>query len=187
LLTSIQKFFNREGRQVRAKNAGLNSIIHYSLFTFHNLNTYQPKHHKPNKTMEQAIQPYLHFEDNCKDAMQYYQSIFGGDLEIMPIGDSPAKEHFPEALHHQILHSSLRRGNFNLMASDMCGQGDLNQGNSVQFNLDCTSEAEIRSLFEKLSADGIVHQPLEEQFWGDLFAMVVDKFGVRWMLSLAKK
>ncbi|NHE56278.1 VOC family protein [Cyclobacterium plantarum] len=137
--------------------------------------------------MKNSIQPYLHFGDNCKDAMQYYQGIFGGELEIMPIGESPSKEHFPAEIHQQILHSSLNNGDFHLMASDMCGQGELNQGNAVQLSLDCASEEEINKLYNALSAGGKILQKLEKQFWGDLFAMVIDKFGVRWMLTLAEK
>jgi PhnB protein len=136
--------------------------------------------------MKQAIQPYLHFDDNCRDAMQFYQSLFGGELEIMPISESPAKDQFPEELHNQILHASLSNGDFNLMASDMCGQGDLNQGNSVQLSLNCSSEEEINNLYKKLSDGGQILQELKEEFWGALFAMIVDKFGVRWMLSLEK-
>ncbi len=73
--------------------------------------------------MKKPIQPYLHFDENCREAMQFYQSLFGGELELMPIGDSPDKDQFPKEIHHQVLHSSLKNGDFNMMASDMCGQG----------------------------------------------------------------
>lgn len=137
--------------------------------------------------MKQALQPYLHFEDNCREAMQYYQSIFGGELEIMPIGESPASEEFPKELHKQILHSTLNNGDFFLMASDMCGMGELKQGNAVQLNLNCSSEDEIRRLYQQLAEGGQILDELKEQFWGALFAMVIDRFGVRWMLSLEKQ
>jgi PhnB protein len=137
--------------------------------------------------MKQAIQPYLHFGENCKEAMQYYHSVFGGNLEIMHIGESPSKEHFPVEIHNQILHASLNNGDFHLLASDMCGQGDLNQGNSVQLSLNCSSKAEIEKLYQQLSEGGKVLQKLDKQFWGALFAMVIDKFGVRWMLSFEEK
>jgi PhnB protein len=134
--------------------------------------------------MKKPAQPYLHFQDNCKEAMQFYQELFGGELEIMLIGQSPAKEHFPVNLHDQILHSTLSNGSFRIMASDMCGQGDLKQGNSVELSLDCDSKEEIEHLYQKLSEGGQVVQQLAPQFWGSLFAMVIDKFGVRWMLTL---
>jgi PhnB protein len=136
--------------------------------------------------MKTPIQPYIHFQDNCKEAMEFYQSLFGGNLELMPIGQSPAKDQFPEDLHNQIMHASLINGDFTIMASDMCGQGDLSRGNGVQLNLNCTTEEEIRELYQKLSENGKVLDDLKEQFWGALFAMVIDKFGVRWMLSYDK-
>ncbi len=137
--------------------------------------------------MNQPLQPYLHFSDNCKDAMPFYHSLFGGELVLTRIGDSPAKDEFPVELHDQILHASVHNGDFYLMASDMCGHGELNQGNSVQLNINCISEEEINFLYEKLSENGKIVDPLKEQFWGALFAMVIDRFGVRWMLSYEKK
>lgn len=137
--------------------------------------------------MINAIQPYLHFEDNCKDAMKFYHELFGGDLEIMKISDSPSKNDFPEKLHNQILHACLVNKDFNMMASDMCGQGDLKQGNSVQLNLNCSSEEEINQLYKSLAEGGKILSELKAEFWGALFAMVIDRFGVRWMLSYDKK
>jgi PhnB protein len=134
--------------------------------------------------MKNAIQPYLHFDEKCEEAMKHYQQLFGGELEIMPIGESPAKDQFPPEIHHQILHASLSNGEFKFMASDMCGMGVLTPGNAVQLSLDCDSMEEIETLFKQLSDGGQVIQKLEKQFWGSLFAMVVDKYGVRWMLSL---
>ncbi|WP_158861306.1 VOC family protein [Lunatibacter salilacus] len=136
--------------------------------------------------MRAPIQPYLHFQDNCREAMDFYQGLFGGNLELMPIGQSPAKDQFPEKLHNQIMHASLSNGDFNIMASDMCGQGELKRGNAVQLNLNCATEEEIRELYQKLSQNGKIIEELKEQFWGALFAMVIDKFGVRWMLSFDK-
>ena len=134
--------------------------------------------------MKKPIQPYLHFDEKCQEAMQFYQQLFGGELEIMSIGESPAKDHFPPEIHHQILHASLNNGEFKFMASDMCGMGELRQGNAVQLSLDCDTREEIETLFKQLSEGGQVVQKLEKQFWGSLFGMVVDKYGVRWMLSL---
>lgn len=137
--------------------------------------------------MKNAAQPYLHFNEECKDAMEFYHQLFGGELELMPISESPAKDQFPKELHTQILHACIVNGEFNIMASDMCGQGELTQGNSVQLNLNCESKEEIEHLYQKLSENGTIIQKLEPQFWGSLFAMVVDKFGVRWMLSFDDK
>lgn len=134
--------------------------------------------------MKQAAQPYLHFKDNCREAMQFYQELFGGELEMMKISESPASDQFSKEVQNQVIHSNLKNGDFVLMASDMCGMGKLKQGNSVELNLNCSSEKEINHLYNELSKDGQIIDELKEQFWGALFAMVVDRFGVRWMLSL---
>lgn len=70
------------------------------------------------------------------------------------------------------------------MASDMCGMRELKPGNSVEINLNCSSEKEINHLYKQLSKKGEI---LQEQFWGALFAMVIDRFCVRWMLTFEKK
>jgi PhnB protein len=85
------------------------------------------------------------------------------------------------------MHSHLQNGDFVLMASDMCGMGELKQGNSVDISLTCSSEEEINHLYKQLTEGGIILQELQPQFWGELFAMVTDRFGVRWMLSFDKK
>jgi len=137
--------------------------------------------------MKQAAQPYFHFDGNCREAMNFYAELFGGKSEIMTIGESPAKEQFPKELYDQVMHSHLQNGDFVLMASDMCGMGELKQGNSVDISLTCSSEEEINHLYKQLTERGIILQELQPQFWGELFAMVTDRFGVRWMLSFDKK
>lgn len=137
--------------------------------------------------MNQATQPYFHFDGDCREAMEFYQSIFGGELEIMSVGESPAKDQFPQEVQDEILHSSLRNGDFAIMASDMCGMGEVLRGNSVEISLECTTEKEINQLYKELADEGEVLDELKEQFWGSLFAMVADRYGNRWMLSLEKK
>ena len=133
--------------------------------------------------MKNAVKPYLNFEDNCMEAMQYYQEVFGGDLEAMKVSASPVSSQFSAEVQNQVLHACLKHGDFIVMASDMCGMGERKPGNSVEMNLDCSSEAEIRELYTSLSEGGQIIEELKEQFWGDLFGMVADRFGVRWMLT----
>lgn len=137
--------------------------------------------------MKKATQPYLHFEDNCLEALTFYKNVFGGELHLMPINESPMKDQFPEAIQKQILHGRLENGAFIIMASDMCGMGALKHGNAIQINLNCSSQEEIRDLYKRLpEGGGTIVDELKEQFWGALFAMVTDRFGIRWMLSLDK-
>lgn len=134
--------------------------------------------------MKNPAQPYLHFDGTCREAMEFYQKLFGGKLEVQSIEESPVKDQFPKEIQAQILHANLQNGDFTIMASDMCGMGKLQQGNSVELNLNCSSEEEINHLYKELSNGGKILDKLQEQFWGALFAMVIDRFGVRWMLSL---
>jgi PhnB protein len=137
--------------------------------------------------MNQATQPYLHFDGKCREAMEFYKQLFGGELDMMIVKESPMKDHFPKEVQDEVLHSSLRNGDFSIMASDMCGMGELKQGNNVEISLNCTSEEEINHLYKELPEGGKILDELKEQFWGALFAMVQDRFGVRWMLSLEKR
>lgn len=134
--------------------------------------------------MKKAIEPYLHFNNNCRQAMEFYQNLFGGELFIMTIGESPQKDNFSPELHDQVMHAHLRHGELHLMASDACGTGEITYGNGIDLNLNCTSIEEIQRLYTVISLEGTVIQELKQQFWGALFAMVIDPFGVRWMLSL---
>jgi len=130
------------------------------------------------------LNPYLTFNGNCKEAMNFYKEIFGGELSLMTGGESPAANQMPPKYHNSILHSSLKTDDFEIMATDMV-PGPFNEGNTVHLCLNCKSENEIHSLFEKLSAGGKVNQPLSPMFFG-LIGVLTDKFGKNWLLELDK-
>lgn len=133
--------------------------------------------------MKNPLHPYLHFDKTCKEAMTFYQQLFGGNLEMMTIGESPAKDQFSPDIYDEILHAYLSNGDFVLMASDMCGNGEIKRGNSVQLCLNCDTEEEINTLYQQLTGEGKILSELKSEFWGDQFAMVIDRFGVQWMLA----
>lgn len=132
------------------------------------------------------IHSYLTFGGNCREAMTFYRDCLGGDLTIQTVGESPMADKMPEELKGYILHSTLTNGALVLMASDMVGNNGLIQGNSVSLMLDCTSEDEIKSSFDKLSDGGEATHPLENTFWGALFGDLTDKFGNHWLLHYSK-
>ena len=135
----------------------------------------------------QLVTPYLHFDGNCREAMTFYKDAIGGDLSIQTVGESPAAQHMPKDVHNQVMHARLGAGNEAfLMASDTMGHMKVNSGNGISLALDCRSDAEIKSRFEKLSAGGKVNQPLAEQFWGATYGQLTDKFGIDWMLNYQK-
>jgi PhnB protein len=134
------------------------------------------------------IQNYLTFGGNAREAMNFYKECFNGDLNIMTVGESPIASQCPTGMQDQVMHSTLMKdGNSLLMASDMVMQGkELMQGNNFALSVNCNSEEEINSLFKKLGNGGTVIDPLKEQFWGAIFGVLNDKFGIRWMFNYEK-
>ena len=98
------------------------------------------------------------------------------------MGESPMADKMPPEMKASILHSTLTKGSLILMASDMIGDKGLIKGNAVSLMIDCSSETETRTFYEKLSAGGQATHPLENTFWGALFGGLTDKFGNQWLL-----
>ena len=131
------------------------------------------------------INAYVCFNGRCQEAMTYYKDILGGgDLELQVIGESPMASYFSPEMQYGILHSSLTKdGNLLLMGSDMVGPGGFIPGNSVALSISCTSEDQIKHYYASFADSGKILDELKVQFWGDMFAVVEDKFGVRWMFN----
>ncbi len=119
--------------------------------------------------------------------MTFYRECLGGELTFQSISESPFSEEMPEKMKDCILHSTLTNGTLVLMGSDMVHESGLIKGNSVSLALNCSSEKEIRSCYEKLSAGGQVTHPLEDTFWKALFGTLTDKYGNHWFLNYNKK
>ncbi len=129
------------------------------------------------------MSPFLRFNDGkCREAMNFYKDALGGELEFMPIGESPMAKDMPKEKHGLIMHSTLTKGDWVLIGSDMMRDKAV-IGDSVGVLLDCESEKEIKDLFSKLSAGGEVFMAPEEQFWGAIFGMCTDKYGIEWMFN----
>jgi PhnB protein len=127
------------------------------------------------------IKPYLSFDNNsCKEAMNFYKDCLGGELTLMTVRESPAASQLPPQYQDSILHSSLVSGQLEIMGSDLSPE-PLNTGNDVYLTLNFKDEEETRKLFDKLSADGKVVNPIKPMFFG-LMGALKDKFGKRWML-----
>ncbi|MET1057796.1 MAG: VOC family protein [Pedobacter sp.] len=129
---------------------------------------------------------YLTFDGNCAEAMNFYKDCTGGELMISHVEDTPVEGACGQAAPGAVMHAHLSKGSLQLMASDMMMGGELIRGNAVALSLNCSSEEEIRSYFDKLSAGGTDIHPLKLEFWGALFGMFTDKFGLRWLLNFDK-
>ncbi len=130
------------------------------------------------------INAYLSFGGNCREAMTFYQHCFGGELEVKTFSEAPG-DMMAGAAKDQVMHARLSNGGLLLMASDGLQEAPV-KGNLVNLNINCSSEKEINSFFEKLSEGGHITMPLADQFWGARFGMLIDKFGIAWMLNWEK-
>lgn len=134
-----------------------------------------------------TLSAYLTFNGNCREAMRFYKNSLGGELALQTIGESPMADKMPNKMKDCILHATLTKDNFVLMASDMVGEQGLLIGNSVSLLFFCQSEEEINALYSNLSIGGEQTHPLEITFWGALFGSLKDKFGNHWLLQYQSK
>ncbi|RJO73362.1 VOC family protein [Nocardia panacis] len=133
--------------------------------------------------MGSQLNPCLRFDGNARQAMEFYQEVFGGELELGTIADFGAPDS-PDA--DKVMHSRLDTPDgYTLMAWDGREGVPYHPGNSVAVFLDGDG-SEIRDHFEKLSAGGTVTMPLEKQSWGDAAGSLVDRFGITWMVNITR-
>jgi len=133
-----------------------------------------------------SINPYLNFSGNCEEAFDFYRSVFGGEfLGKMRFKDVPAEDALPESEAEKIMHVALPIGQGTiLMGSDKPdAMGPTTAGDNYFISISAQSEEEATRLFNGLSAGGQVAMPLERAFWGSLFGMFADKFGIQWMVN----
>ena len=126
--------------------------------------------------------PYLNFDGNCAEAFRFYEQVLGGKLEVMSHGNSPIRDQVPPDWHDRVMHARLEIGDQVLMASDSPpGRHDATKGMYVSIGIDDPAEAE--RIFNALTENGTVQMPFEETFWAYRFGMLVDRFGIPWMIN----
>lgn len=134
-----------------------------------------------------ALNPYLNFDGKTEEAFNFYKSVFGGEFDVLQrIKEIPGGDQYPPNEQNRVMHVSLPIGKSGtLMGSDtLPSMGHtLTQGNNVHLAISPDSEQEAKRIFDGLSAGGKVVMPLEKTFWGALFGMFSDKFGVLWMVN----
>jgi PhnB protein len=134
--------------------------------------------------MPSRLNPYVTFAGNAREAMEFYQQVFGGDLALNTFGQYGAPD-TPEA--DKIMHGMLEAPNgFTLMGADTPPGMEHHPGDNMAISLSGDDADELRSYWEKLSAGGTVSVPLEKQMWGDEFGMCADRFGVPWMVNISQ-
>lgn len=125
--------------------------------------------------------PYLTFNGNCEEAMMFYKEALGGELSVMRFEGSPVE--VSDDYQQKVLHSTLTYGNAVLMASDGMEGEPCEFGSANYISISCSTLEEAERFFKNLSQGGEITMPWDDTFWGDKFGMLVDKFGVGWMVS----
>lgn len=130
------------------------------------------------------LNPYLNFPGNAREAMEFYQQVFGGSLRMSTFGEFGAAE---PGTADQIMHAMLEtdRG-FTLMASDLPPGMEHTPGTTISVSVSGDDADELRRYWERLSEGGVVTMPLEKQMWGDEFGMCTDRFGIPWMVDITR-
>jgi len=132
------------------------------------------------------IQPYLFFGGRCQEALDFYGTAIGAQVDVVMLyKDSP--EALPPGMlqpgfENKVMHATFRIGTSTLMASDGCSEGETFSGFSLSLAL--PTEAEARRAFDALAAGGKVSMPLTKTFWSPCFGMLTDRFGMGWMVTV---
>jgi PhnB protein len=134
--------------------------------------------------MASLLNPYLNFLGTAREAMEFYQGVFGGTLAVNTLGEYG--EQNPDVADN-VMHARLEtdRG-FTLMASDLPPGETINAGSNIALSLSGDDADELRGYWAKLSDGGAVQMPLAKQVWGDTFGMCTDRFGLPWMVNITE-
>ena len=134
-----------------------------------------------------TLTTYLLLNSNCKQAMEFYKSCFGGELTLAKVGDTPMKDFMPATMHDKIINAQLKSVGIHISASDWLRPDQTPiQGNTVCLYLSGGTFQELKNYFDKLSEGAEVTDPLTEKFFG-AYGALNDKFGIRWMFHSDKK
>lgn len=135
------------------------------------------------------LNPYLNFDGTCEEAFNFYKKVFKKEFNqfgLMKFGDVPPQEGMPpmpDEAKNRVLHVGIDIGGQTLMGSDIFPGQPFAEGNNCYISIHPDSREEADRLFNELSEGGEVEMPMEDQFWGDYFGSLKDKFNVFWMIN----
>jgi PhnB protein len=134
--------------------------------------------------MPTRLNPYLSFRDNAREAMEFYRSVFGGELTVSTFGEFGASD--DPAEKDKVMHSQLESpSGLVLMGADTPDSMDFTSGGNISVSLSGDDEDELTGFWQKLSDGGTVQEPLSKAPWGDSFGMCTDRFGINWLVNIA--
>jgi PhnB protein len=133
--------------------------------------------------MTTRLNPYLSFDGNAREAMEFYKSVFGGEMTVMTFGEGGMAQ--DPAEKDKVMHSQLESpSGYWLMGSDTPAGQPYGPGNTITISLSGDDEAELRGYWDKLAEGASITMPLEKAPWGDTFGLLTDKFGTSWMVNI---
>jgi PhnB protein len=133
--------------------------------------------------MASRLNPYLHFDGAARDALAFYQAVFGGTLTVSTFGEFGMAD---PAQAGRVMHGQLETPDgYTLMASDTPPGAEHRPGNNVTVSLS-GDDAALRGFFDRLAEGGAVTVPLEKQMWGDEFGQCTDRFGIEWLVNIGQ-
>ena len=129
------------------------------------------------------VNPYIFFNGQCEAALKFYAACLGGKIEaMMPHEGTPAEAHVPPEWHKKIMHARLSLGDTVLLASDSPPE-HYKKPEGFSMSLQIKKPAEAERVFRALAENGTVQMPIQETFWAARFGMLVDQFGIPWMIN----
>jgi len=132
------------------------------------------------------LTPYLNFEGNAEEVLNFYKDALDGEVVMVSrYKDAPMPS--DEDWKDKIMHARLKFGKSLIMISDGPKDFKTTFNGNIQLSIEVEDENKMEEVFNKLAAGGKVTMPLQKQFWGAKFGMLVDKFGTGWMLSREEK
>jgi PhnB protein len=132
------------------------------------------------------VQPYLFFDGRCEEAIDFYKTALGAEVEaLMRWKDSPDKSMCTAANENKVMHGSVKVGDTAVLVSDGRCEGKP-EFKGFALTISAKNEAEAGKMFSALSEGGQVQMPLTKTFFSERFGMLADKFGVGWMVLVAK-
>ncbi|MGU3412020.1 VOC family protein [Microbacterium sp. M1A1_1b] len=133
--------------------------------------------------MTSRLNPYLGFRDDARQAMEFYQSVFGGDLHLGTFAEMHASNDPADA--DKIMHGQLKTPNgYLIMGSDTPSSMQYSSTSNISVSLSGDDADDLRRFFAGLSEGGTVLEPLTKAPWGDEFGMLTDRFGVTWLVNV---
>ena len=134
--------------------------------------------------MGTTLNPYPNFDGNAREAMEFYEGVFGGKLNIATFADYHASSDPSE--DDLVMHADLEgSGGIRFMAADTPKRMKFEPGTNISMSLSGEDENQLRGYFDALADGGSVMMPLEKAPWGDMFGMCTDRFGVRWLVNIS--